>query len=410
MKSHPLRKFCELISIQVDPTAHADKTYLGLEHIATARFLRIGSGQASDVQSSKFIFQQGDVLYSKLRPYLDKAILADCEGVCTTELLVLRPNSDIDPRFLLCILHSPNFIHHALSGVSGAQHPRTSWHRIAEFEIPDFTIQDQTAISAIVWQIQDALRISEKLIKTAETFKSAIMHELFTRGLQGETQKETELGFVPKSWNILSIKDLGQIITGTTPPTQQKENYTNGQIPFISPGDMEHGSKIKKTEKHITQIGLAASRPLPKFSTCFVCIGSTIGKVGITTHAITATNQQINAIIPSEKYLPFYLFYLLTWWSNYIRSQASPSPVPILSKGAFEAIKIYTTSDLKEQTKIVQVLEAIDEKIDIHKRKQSILEDLFKSLLHRLMTGEIRASELDLSVLEKSADAVGASV
>lgn len=280
--------------------------------------------------------------------------------------------------------------------------------RFREILLPWRNTAEQALIANLLTCTHRAMTIQENQIKNTLELKNTIMLELFTKGLRNEGQKDTELGFVPKSWNILPIKDLGQIITGTTPPTQQRENYANGQIPFISPGDMEHGSKIEKTGKHITQAGLAASRPLPRFTTCFVCIGSTIGKVGITTHTVTATNQQINAIVPSEKYSPLYLFYLLTWWSNYIRSQASPSPVPILSKGAFEAINIYTTFDPVEQLKIVQILEAIDKKIDLHKKKQIILEDLFKTLLHKLMTGEARVSELDLSTLKKSVDIVGA--
>ena len=180
MKNHLIKELCELISIQINPAAHANKIYLGLEHIATSRFLRIGGGRAADVQSSKFTFQKGDILYSKLRPYLDKAVLADCEGVCTTELLVLRPHSDIDPRFLLCVLHSPDFIQHALSGVTGAQHPRTSWHRISEFEISDSIIKNQTTISAILWQVQNAIMASDKIIQKTEELKNAITQELFS--------------------------------------------------------------------------------------------------------------------------------------------------------------------------------------------------------------------------------------
>jgi type I restriction enzyme S subunit len=184
MKKKSLRDLCELISVQIDPNDHATKTYIGLEHIATGRFLRIGGGRASDIQSSKFIFQKDDVLYSKLRPYLDKAILADCEGVCTTELLVLRAKPGIDPRFLLCVLHSPDFIQHALSGVTGAHHPRTSWHRIAEFIIPDLLIQNQLSISTIMWQIQDAIMISEKKQTILENLFKTLLHKLMTDEIQ----------------------------------------------------------------------------------------------------------------------------------------------------------------------------------------------------------------------------------
>ena len=143
-----LRDYCDLISIQVDPHSRSDATYVGLEHVTSGEFVRSGGGRGDSVQSFKFAFEKNDVLYGKLRPYLDKAILADCDGICTTELLVLRPKPDVDPRFLTCAVHSKDFVEHAMSGVTGAQHPRTSWHRISEFEVFPLTQDAQLASSA----------------------------------------------------------------------------------------------------------------------------------------------------------------------------------------------------------------------------------------------------------------------
>jgi hypothetical protein len=92
-----LGDLCEFVGVQVDPTSRADDVYVGLEHVASGRFERSGQGKASDVQSSKYTFKPGDVLYGKLRPYLDKAVLAGDAGICTTELLVLRVTAMFRP-------------------------------------------------------------------------------------------------------------------------------------------------------------------------------------------------------------------------------------------------------------------------------------------------------------------------
>ena len=139
------------------------------------------------------------------------------------------------------------------------------------------------------------------------------------------------------------------------------------------------------------------ARPISIGATCFVCIGSTIGKVGYTAFEICATNQQINSIFPTDSFDPLFTFYLMMYWSEHVRRKASPSPVPILSKGAFVQIEVATTIDLGEQREIAATLDAIDRKIDLHRRKRAVLEDLFKALLHKLMTGEIRVGELDSS-------------
>jgi len=202
MSTISLGDICDLISVQVDPRKFADALYVGLEHVAPGRFVRVGGGIANDVQSSKFTFKRGDILYGKLRPYLDKAILADTDGVCTTELLVLRPKNGIDPRFLIGVVHCRAFISHAISGTTGVQHPRTSWHRISKFEIPDFSADDRARIADLVWIVHHALVACENAVATEIDLKCAAMRELFTRGLRGEARKETEIGLVPESWDV----------------------------------------------------------------------------------------------------------------------------------------------------------------------------------------------------------------
>ena len=89
----------------------------------------------------------------------------------------------------------------------------------------------------------------------------------------------------------------------------------------------------------------------------------------------------------------------MTYWSDFIRSQATASPVPILSKGAVEKIDLYTSLDCTEQRAIAAVLDAIDEKLELHASTRSVLERLSKSLLRRLMDREIAVSELDLTAI-----------
>ena len=138
-----LGDLCELIAEPVRPGARPDALYLGLEHLAPGRLVRIGGGKASEMRSNTSAFQPGDVLYGKLRPYLDKAVLTDEPGVCTTELLVLRAKANVDPRFLAAAVHSPDFLEYAIAGTTGVQHPRTSWAHTREFQMPAFTFCEQ---------------------------------------------------------------------------------------------------------------------------------------------------------------------------------------------------------------------------------------------------------------------------
>ena len=121
---------------------------------------------------------------------------------------------------------------------------------------------------------------------------------------------------MPESWEVMPISALGKIVTGNTPPTKDPANYSEGTVPFIAPGDIEHGFRIEKTEKFITDQGLKCSRPIMAGTTCFVCIGSTIGKVGYATSGICATNQQINSILPDNRFDPLFTFYLMIFWGR----------------------------------------------------------------------------------------------
>jgi len=263
----------------------------------------------------------------------------------------------------------------------------------------------QKAIVAALNTVREAMTTNEKAGAAAAELKRAAVDGLFESGLRGAALRETGFGTFPSTWDTVKIRDLGTVVTGTTPPTKDPDNYQDGTIPFVAPGDFSHGERIKRTAKMLSARGIGLSRPLPAGTTCFVCIGSTIGKVGLTTVDLCATNQQINAVVPSKVFEPRYIFYLLTYWSDHIRRHASPSPVPILSKGAFEAIEIVTSTDFIEQGEIADVLEAVDHKIELHRRKQDLLGELFRSLLHKLMTGEVSADDLVLPARETTGSA-----
>ena len=150
-ESTRLVDLCDLISEPVRSGAQPDALYLGLEHLAPGRLIRIGGRNASEMRSNTSAFQPGDVLYGKLRPYLDKAVLADEPGVCTTELLVLRAKANVDPRFLAAAVHSPSFLEYAIAGTTGVQHPRTSWAHTREFQMPAFAFCEQQGIADVLW-------------------------------------------------------------------------------------------------------------------------------------------------------------------------------------------------------------------------------------------------------------------
>lgn len=389
-----LADLADLIGTQVDPRDQPDALYLGLEHVGSSRFIRIGGGIAADVQSSKFTFKKGDVLYGKLRPYLDKAVLTEQDGVCTTELLVLRAKEGIDPRFLIGVVHCRDFIEHAISGTTGSQHPRTSWHRISEFELPNFTPDEQAKIANIIWTTHNSLLACEEAIDTGVQLKRTAMRDLFTRGLRGEAQKETEIGLVPQSWEMTPAEQIFKLTSGKTRPAHLSPDATNEKpFPVLGGnGIMGYSSEWHLESEKVLVIG--------RVGEYCGAVHVASGKVWITDNALYAKDW-LNANANSSFIAAFLEYFDL----NRFKRMAGQ---PLVTQGMINEHS-FPLPSLNEQQEIVAILDAIDQKIDLHKRKRAVLDDLFKALLHKLMTGEIRVSDLDLPALGQASDLSGAN-
>ena len=400
--SATLAELCDLISEQVHPADMPEALYVGLEHVTPGRLRRSGGGIAADVQSHKYAFRRNDILYGKLRPYLDKAILADTDGVCTTELLVLRAKPGVDPRFLACLVHDPDFVEHALTGVTGAHHPRTSWAHIAQFERPRFSFEEQRTIAGLLWRTQDLLRACEDTIEAAQKLKQFAMRELFTRGLRGEPQKETEIGPVPESWSVETLSssvqrpDYGFTASAINEPVGPK---------FLRITDIQDGAVDWSSVPYcaIDNSALEQKR-LADGDIVIARIGATTGKAFIIEDAPEAVfaSYMIRVRTLPQILLAKFLYYFMqsdAYW-RYIDQNKGGRLKGGVNIPVLLAMPIICPT-LDEQRDIVAILDAIDRKIELHRKKRAVLEELFKALLHKLMTGEIRVDELDLSVLDR---------
>lgn len=326
--------------------------------------------------------------HTRALKYLDFPFARGADG---TQLLRTRPEVDAKFFYYAC---------RQLDLPSRGYNRHFTLLREQQFRVPR-TLEEQREVARALGWLEQAIGIEERLVGVAEELKVALLAAAFTRGLRGGPQQDTELGPVPGGWLEVQLSDLGDVVTGTTPPTKELAFYDGGDIPFITPGDVEHARAIDVTQRHLTAAGLSASRPLPRGATCVVCIGATIGKVGLTTAAASATNQQINAVVPTDSYDPRYVFYGLTYRADEFRRAATPGPVPLLSKGAFEQLSLFVSPDRAEQEEIADALEAVDNEISLHRDRGALLRELFGSLLDRLMTGDVRVRDLDLSGLEE---------
>ena len=294
-------------------------------------------------------------------------------------------------------IYDPKFYYYALVSLDL---PSRGYNRhfksLVERSIPLPPLPEQKKIAHILSTVQQAIEAQERIIQTTTELKKALMHKLFTEGLRNEPQKQTEIGLVPKNWTVITIGDLGKCVTGSTPKTENPSYYDPPSEDFVAPADLGARRYIYNSDKKISPDGMATIRALPKNAVMCVCIGSSIGKVGMAFKDRSATNQQINSIICSESRDANFVFYLLSHLALYWRGFATFGPVPILSKGRFTTIPIAVPHLLQEQKDIARPLLALDTKIEIAEKKVRSLQDLFRTLLHDLMTTKTCVRNLNL--------------
>jgi len=259
-------------------------------------------------------------------------------------------------------------------------------------------------VARVVDLILDAIDHASQQCATAQGLKCTAMRALFTRGLRGEAQKETEIGPVPKSWDVIPLGSLGRIGNGSTPKKNVPEYWKDGDFPWLTSAKV-YDRNIVEADHFVTATALRECH-LPQIEPGAILIaitgqGKTLGHCAVLRMRATA-NQHIAYIATDlERAEPSFVRGYLETQYDYFRQVGAGggSTKGALTCAFLRSVPIPFPPTLDEQREIVTVLDAIDRKIDIHRRKRAVLNNLFKALLHKLMTGEIRVADLDLSAL-----------
>lgn len=207
---------------------HVD--YLGLENIQswTGKLLPSATSDTSEGEGSASgtanIFYSGDVLFGKLRPYLAKAFHADKDGVCSTELLVLKPRPDIYPRFLFYSMLSLDFVSRVDASTFGAKMPRANWEFIGSMKLPTPNYETQRLIADYLdretARIDALVAEKEKMLALLEEKRAALISRAVTRGLAPNVPLKPSgldwLGDIPAHWETKKIKHITSLRSGET--------------------------------------------------------------------------------------------------------------------------------------------------------------------------------------------------
>jgi type I restriction enzyme S subunit len=233
--------------------------------------------------------------------------------------------------------------------------PNLLWN----YDFPLPPLPEQKRIVAKLEQLLTDLDKAVEYLKTAQqqlkTYRQAVLKWAFEGKLTNPHVKDGEL---PEGWKIKTIRDIGEVETGTTPSKKNPHFYEPKDYPFYKPTDLDAGGNVQSSIDGLSELGIRKARFVPVNTILVTCIGATIGKTGLIKKG-GGFNQQINAIITFKEYNPKFVFYqaISPSFQNQIKKNASATTLPILNKRKFELLPMITCS-LEEQTKIVSAIES----------------------------------------------------
>ncbi|MFZ7138020.1 MAG: restriction endonuclease subunit S [archaeon] len=342
------------------------------------------------------VFRKGQILFPTRNPHLRRAVLADFDGICGEKTLTLSPiENKIEPKLVIFILQSDDFVQHCINSIIGSTNPHVRWRDIANYEIDLPSEAVQKRIDRVLWSVESNIEKLEYLIHITEKLKKAFLNELLTKGIDNQNFKTTEIGDIPKKWKIFKLSKLFEIVGGGTPKTGQKE-YWNGDIPWVTPKDIPHTDRyIMKTEKSITQAGLeSSSTKILEKNSIVISARGTVGLVGQLTMPM-AFNQSCYGLIASEKIDQDYLYYLMIYKVEELGHYAYGGVFNTITSKTFGYVQTALPT-IQEQKRIVIILNSVFE-FNMKLRKSLIaITNLRKRLTNLMLSGELSVTEGDI--------------
>jgi len=336
-----------LVKVKVDPRTSPGVPYVGLEHIEAQTMQLLGHGRGSDVKSAKAKFSAGDVLYGKLRPYLNKVARPTFDGICSTDLLVFTESDQLDCGYLALYLNQGWLASEAHHLSNGVELPRIGWHTLSKLPIVYPTAKSEQR--AVVAQIEDARHLNRSAgnhLSSASGVIARFRNSVLATACSGQLTAEwrvandgieiaekavarrraaecTRLGAkykepsppnlemlpdLPDTWFWATLPELGEFGRGKSKhrPRNDPALY-GGAYPFIQTGEVarSRGAIVSHTQSY-NEVGLAQSRQWPTRTVC-ITIAANIADSALLTFPACFPDSVVGLIADESVALPEYV-------------------------------------------------------------------------------------------------------
>jgi type I restriction enzyme S subunit len=403
----------DVVSLRNKKTDQAseEQDYLELEDLESGSGRILNLRNTLEVGSAVTLFKKNDVLFGKLRPYLEKYWQAEFDGKCTGEILAFEPQC-ISSRFLFYCIGSRWFIERCNALAYGAKMPRVSWPtQLAQFNIPLPPLPEQKRIAAYLdascAAIDAAVAAKRRQIEVLDALLLYIVQRAATRGLNSEVPIKASgldwLPTVPSHWKIQQIKRRCNLLRGKFSHRPRNDPaYYDGDYPFVQTGDISAAQKyIRSYSQTLNELGFSVSKIFPK-GTLVMSIAANVGDVAILDFEACFPDSMVGLVPDHHTHLD-YLYYLMRAMKgillrsailttqmnlNYVRIGTNFAPFP--PKKEQEAIATFLDSKTADVHLLVSVL---INQIDA-------LTTYRKSLIHECVTGQRRVTDEDVKRAE----------
>ncbi len=283
----------------------------------------------------------------------------------------------------------------------GGAQPNISQTIIRNSKIVLPPLPEQQRIANVLGTIQRAIEQQDKIIEAAKNLKKSLMQKLFTEGLAHTEFEETEIGFIPKSWNVVRLGDVSNFKNGVNFTKDQKGNtgtLTVDVLNMYGEGLYVNLRNLYRVSKEITDDYFLRNGDI-------LFVRSSLKREGVgwaslykeTDEKVTFCGFIIRARLKSGDISPEFLTNFLRTGIAREKLIASSGKVAItnINQGMLGQLSIPIPT-LSEQQEIVHTLSTVDQKIEVEIRKRATLNELFKTMLHKLMTGQIRLKNIEV--------------
>ena len=349
--------------------------------------------------SSAKLLPPGTVLIAMYGATIGKTAILKTEASTNQAICCISPGLDLDADYLR--FHLMFLRNELLSHSHGGAQPNISQQIVRNQMITYPPILEQKAISKSLVAVQRAVEAQERIIQTSTELKQALMQKLFSEGLRGEPQKETEIGLVPESWTTPTIESVCTIKASAMTYSQlERSPYVADGVPVqgIKVSDMnlpgnENEFHSANLERRLSEKE-ACQRTVPRDSIIFPKRGAAIAtNKKRLTKSFTVLDPNLIAVMPSKAVNYRYLFH---WFSTFdLKKITDPGPTPQLNKKDIAPL-IFPMPSLVEQQEIAASIDAAEEKARLHFRKREQIQNLFNTLLNELMTAKTRINTVSL--------------